>query len=56
MIKCCRPLKVEVFELQDHEFLKERGWKPAERAKYRGMHGVKAPSGEGRDVQVSGQP
>lgn len=55
MIKCCRPLKVEVFELKDNEFLGARGWKPAEVAKYAGMHGVKAPEGEGRDVQVSGQ-
>jgi hypothetical protein len=53
MIKCCRPLKVEVFELQDKTFLSGKGWKPAEPAKYKGMHGVKAPEGEGRDELVS---
>ena len=55
MIKCCRPLKVEVFELQDKDFLRERGWKPAEIAKYSGLHGVKAPEGERHDAPVSGQ-
>lgn len=45
MIKCCRPLKVEVFELQD-EVLDKLGWMPAEQPVYRGMHGMNVPEGE----------
>lgn len=52
MIKCCRPLKVQVYQLADPDFLAKQGWKAAERAKYRGMHGVKALEGEGREKQV----
>lgn len=40
MIKCCRPLKVEVFRLQDESLLKEGGWKPAEVSRYQGRHGM----------------
>ncbi|KAL0465162.1 hypothetical protein QR685DRAFT_539508 [Neurospora intermedia] len=40
MIKCCRPLKVEVFRLEDKELLPRNGWKPAEKANYRGRHGL----------------
>ncbi|KAA8618293.1 hypothetical protein SMACR_08626, partial [Sordaria macrospora] len=29
MIKCCRPLKVEVFRFEDKELLDRSGWKPA---------------------------
>ncbi|RYP85995.1 hypothetical protein DL769_000858 [Monosporascus sp. CRB-8-3] len=46
MIKCCRSLKVEVFKLQDEAFLEGRGWKPAEPAPYKGMHGMSIPQGE----------
>ncbi|KLU85755.1 meiotic chromosome segregation protein [Magnaporthiopsis poae ATCC 64411] len=46
MIKCCRPLKVEVFEIQDKNFLAAQGWKPAERSKYAGAHGLGIPMGE----------
>lgn len=53
MIKCCRPLHVQVFELQDKDVLTKGGWKPAEPANYRGMHGMKVPSGEGRAEAVS---
>ncbi|KAK1753866.1 hypothetical protein QBC47DRAFT_385105 [Echria macrotheca] len=48
MVKVCRPLKVEVFKLVDEEFLGRAGWKPAEVAKYRGMHGMTVPEGESR--------
>ncbi|KAH8167109.1 hypothetical protein CIB48_g1123 [Xylaria polymorpha] len=46
MVKCCRPLKVEVFHLQDTDLLKRGGWKPAEPSTYRGMHGMMVPEGE----------
>ena len=46
MIKCCRPLKVEVFELEDGDLLGRVGWKPSEPARYTGMHGMKVPVGE----------
>ncbi|KAI1755151.1 hypothetical protein F4782DRAFT_527876 [Xylaria castorea] len=46
MVKCCRPLKVEVFRLQDMGLLKRGGWKPAEPSPYRGMHGMMVPEGE----------
>ncbi|VUC36661.1 unnamed protein product, partial [Clonostachys rosea] len=53
MIKCCRPLKVQVYELEDKELLKKAGWAPAEPAPYRGMHGVRPIEGEGRDNLTS---
>ncbi|KAF7561782.1 hypothetical protein G7046_g2335 [Stylonectria norvegica] len=46
MIKCCRPLKVEVFRLQDSTLLERGGWKPAEPSAYNGHHGVHIPLGE----------
>lgn len=46
MIKCCRPLSVEVFKLEDEAFLDELGWQPAEKAPYRGNHGMVIPHGE----------
>ncbi|KAK9772711.1 hypothetical protein SCAR479_10581 [Seiridium cardinale] len=46
MIKCCRPLKVEVFRLEDPAILERGGWKPAEVAPYRGNHGIAIPQGE----------
>ncbi|EFY91109.1 meiotic chromosome segregation protein [Metarhizium acridum CQMa 102] len=48
MIKCCRPLKVQVYQLEDKELLNKCGWKPAEVSKYTGMHGVVSPEGEKR--------
>lgn len=45
MIKCCRPLHVQVYKIED-EVLKKNGWKEAEVSKYRGMHGVVSPEGE----------
>ncbi|KAI0403755.1 hypothetical protein F4802DRAFT_276733 [Xylaria palmicola] len=46
MVKCCRPLKVEVFRLQDASMLPGSGWKPAKPSSYRGMHGMMVPEGE----------
>ncbi|KAI0121664.1 hypothetical protein BJ170DRAFT_643810 [Xylariales sp. AK1849] len=46
MVKCCRPLKVEVFRLEDASLLGNSGWKPAEVAPYRGNHGLFIPEGE----------
>jgi hypothetical protein len=46
MIKCCRPLKVEVFRLADGDFLQEAGWRPAEPSKYQGKHGMVVVEGE----------
>ncbi|KJY01072.1 meiotic chromosome segregation protein [Zymoseptoria brevis] len=44
MIDCCRPLKVEVFKLDDESVLK--GWREPERPRYEGNHGMKVPLGE----------
>lgn len=46
MIKCCRPLKVEVFRLADEKLLEKGKWKPAEESQYNGMHGLHVPVGE----------
>ncbi|KJZ71952.1 hypothetical protein HIM_08632 [Hirsutella minnesotensis 3608] len=46
MRRCCRPLRVEIFRLQDPEILSSLGWEPAEVSKYTGMHGINAPLGE----------
>lgn len=46
MIKCCRPLKVEVFRLADENFLRSVGWEPAKPATYKGMHGMNVVEGE----------
>ncbi|KAK1671622.1 hypothetical protein BDP55DRAFT_288468 [Colletotrichum godetiae] len=48
MIKCCRPLKVEVFRLEDEGLLQRGGWRPAEVSKYSGRHGMEIPLGEVR--------
>ncbi|TQN66070.1 hypothetical protein CSHISOI_09359 [Colletotrichum shisoi] len=49
MIKCCRPLKVEVFRLEDEGLLQRGGWKPAEVSQYQGRHGMNIPQGEVRN-------
>lgn len=46
MKECCRPLKVEVFELEDGEVLK--GWEEPKGTGYQGRHGMTVPVGEGR--------
>ncbi|QUC21871.1 uncharacterized protein UV8b_06112 [Ustilaginoidea virens] len=48
MVKCCRPLHVQVCRLEDGHLLAKHGWKPAQVASYRGMHGVVSPEGEKR--------
>ena len=44
MLDCCRPLKVEVFKLDDETVL--AGWKRPQPPKYRGAHGMDVPRGE----------
>lgn len=46
MIKCCRPLKVQVYKLKDEDLLERQGWKPAEVSAYAGRHGMDIPLGE----------
>ena len=46
MIKCCRPLKVEVFRLVDEDTILSGKWNPPERPDYRGTHGMRVPEGE----------
>lgn len=48
MIKCCRPLRVEVFNLEDESVLSKHNWKPATRPPYAGSHGMVIPEGEKR--------
>lgn len=48
MTESCRPLAVEVFRLTDESFLEDRGWRPSQKAGYKGMHGMRIPEGEGR--------
>ncbi|GKT50043.1 uncharacterized protein ColSpa_10224 [Colletotrichum spaethianum] len=49
MIKCCRPLKVQVFQLEDTGLLQRGGWKPAQVSQYKGRHGMNIPLGEVRN-------
>lgn len=44
MIDCCRPLKIELFKLNDEDVLK--GWKVPQPAAYKGAHGLTVPTGE----------
>ncbi|KAM4060679.1 meiotic chromosome segregation protein [Hirsutella rhossiliensis] len=46
MVKCCRPLHVQVFRVEDPELLASLGWKPAQSSSYAGMHGIVSPIGE----------
>ncbi|OAA78561.1 hypothetical protein LEL_05384 [Akanthomyces lecanii RCEF 1005] len=46
MIKCCRPLHVQVYRLKDEGVLRRVGWKPSIVSAYKGMHGVFSPTGE----------
>lgn len=46
MIKCCRPLHVQVYKLEDEGLLQRVGWKPPAVSPYKGMHGVFSPMGE----------
>ncbi|MCJ1439703.1 MAG: hypothetical protein MMC23_000184 [Stictis urceolatum] len=42
MLLCCRPLGIEVFDIQDPQVLKD--WKQPESPRYKGIHGVKLPA------------
>lgn len=44
MLKCCRPLAIEVFKLTDPGLLE--GWISPEPASYVGVHGIKMPTFE----------
>lgn len=44
MLATCRPLKVEIFKLDDPSVLKD--WKPPEPPAYKGMHGMGIPLGQ----------
>jgi len=55
MIKCCRPLKVEVFRLEDTGLLERSGWKPAPVAPYHGLHGMKVWEGEPQKNAAQGE-
>lgn len=46
MKDCCRPLKVEVYNLNDEKVLE--GWSEPAHPAYRGMHGMGVPLGEGQ--------
>ncbi|KIV98268.1 hypothetical protein PV10_01935 [Exophiala mesophila] len=48
MIKCCRPLKVEVFQLEDEDGVLGGRWEQPACPSYRGQHGMKIPEGEVR--------
>jgi uncharacterized protein YcgI (DUF1989 family) len=48
MINCCRPLKVEVFKLENEREVLSGKWKPAECPAYPGVHGMAVPEGEKR--------
>jgi uncharacterized protein YcgI (DUF1989 family) len=44
MLDCCRPLRAEVYTLDDESLLKD--WKQFEPPKYKGLHGMNVPIGE----------
>lgn len=44
MKEVCRPLKVEVFIIQDEDVL--QGWEAPKVPQYKGLHGMKVPEGE----------
>lgn len=44
MLDCCRPLRAEVYSLEDESLL--QGWAQFEPPKYTGLHGMKVPTGE----------
>jgi uncharacterized protein YcgI (DUF1989 family) len=50
MLDCCRPLKVDVFVLEDREAVLG-GWRPFERSAYAGKHGMEVPLGEKTQVE-----
>ena len=48
----CWPIKVEVFKLDDEKIL--TSWQQPERPKYKGLHGMSIPHGEGNQGTYEG--
>jgi uncharacterized protein YcgI (DUF1989 family) len=48
MIKCCRPLKVEVWRLAEEAAVLGGKWTEQLPPQYKGMHGMQIPAGENR--------
>jgi uncharacterized protein YcgI (DUF1989 family) len=48
MRKCCRPLRVELWKMDDEDAVLGKSWTPPERPRYRGLHGMSIPEGEKR--------
>jgi uncharacterized protein YcgI (DUF1989 family) len=48
MIKCCRPLKVEIWRLAEEAAVLGGKWIEQLPPRYKGMHGMQVPSGENR--------
>lgn len=46
MRNVCRPLRVEVYRLEDQSLLEKVGWKESRVSAYRGKHGMVVPEGE----------
>ena len=46
MRDCCRPLKVEVWKLENESAVLSGDWRPPELPAYRGLHGLNIPEGE----------
>ena len=49
MKETCRPLGIEVYEIQTQELSGE--WKPYQRAKYGGLHGMNLPDGSSKSLE-----
>ncbi len=47
MRECCRPVDVEVFELLEPDHVLKGWWSPPQCPRYRGLHGMSVPVGEG---------
>jgi uncharacterized protein YcgI (DUF1989 family) len=46
MIRCCRPLKVEAWRLEDETAVLGGRWTEQAPPQYKGMHGMRIPAGE----------
>jgi uncharacterized protein len=51
MLDVCRPIKVEVWKVDDESLLEQ--WEEPKSPTYRGNHGMKIPSGEGKSNEGS---
>lgn len=56
MKEVCRPLKVEVWRLEDEGLLEREGWRESVVSGYQGRHGMVVPAGEGVEGVVQGRP